>query len=253
MVMEAELLVVDRVDVSYGPVRALQQVSLVVRAGELVCLLGGNASGKSTTMKTILGLVKPQSGAVYFAGERIDRLKTSEIIRRGIASVPEARRIFPRMTVRENLFMGAYVRSDPEVRADAERILALFPRLRERLSQLGGTLSGGEQQMLAIARALMVAPRLLMLDEPSLGLAPRLAAEIMRVLAALRDADTTVLLVEQNAGAALSVADRAYLLERGRIALAGPAAAVAADPRIAAVYLGGDAPERTSLPTRPAR
>jgi branched-chain amino acid transport system ATP-binding protein len=233
-----DLLVVDRVDVSYGPVRALQQVSLVVRAGELVCLLGGNASGKSTTMKTILGLVKPQSGAVYFAGERIDRLKTSEIIRRGIASVPEARRIFPRMTVRENLFMGAYVRSDPEVRADAERILALFPRLRERLSQLGGTLSGGEQQMLAIGRALMSRPKLVCMDEPSMGLAPALVEQVYELIARVRAEGVTIFVVEQNAHVALEIADRAYVLQNGVMRLEGPARDLLANDQIRRAYLG---------------
>ncbi len=180
------MLVVDRVDVFYGPVHALHEMSLVVREGELVCLLGGNASGKSTTMKTILGLVKPRSGTVTFQGQRIDGLKTSQIIRRGIASVPEARRLFPRMTVRENLLMGAFIRSDSEVEADVERMLGLFPRLRERWKQEGGTLSGGEQQMLAMARALMSRPKLICMDEPSMGLAPALVERVYDVIAQIR-------------------------------------------------------------------
>src|SRR5688572_26580183 len=165
------MLIVDHVDVFYGAVHALHGISLVVREGELVCLLGGNASGKSTTMKTILGLVKPRTGTVTFRGERIDGLKTSQIIRKGIGSVPEARRLFPRMTVRENLLMGAFIRSDKGIEADVTRMLDQFPRLKERWSQLGGTLSGGEQQMLAMARALMSRPKVICMDEPSMGLA----------------------------------------------------------------------------------
>ena len=234
----SELLVVDRVDVWYGPVHALQEVSLVVRAGELVCLLGGNASGKSTTMKTVLGLVKPRAGAVSFAGERIDQLKTPEIIRRGIASVPEARRIFPRMTVRENLLMGAYVRTDREVEADAERVLAIFPRLKERWSQLGGTLSGGEQQMLAMARALMSRPKLICMDEPSMGLAPTLVERVYELIAEIRAQGVTIFVVEQNAHVALEIADRAYVLQNGVMRLEGPARELLADDQVRRAYLG---------------
>jgi branched-chain amino acid transport system ATP-binding protein len=232
------LLVVDEVDVAYGSVRALHGVSLAVGHGELVCLLGGNASGKSTTMKTILGLVKPLSGAVYFAGERIDGLKTPEIIRRGIGSVPEARRIFPRMTVRENLLMGAYIRSDPHVHDDVERVVDVFPRLKERWSQLGGSLSGGEQQMLAIARALMSRPKLICMDEPSMGLAPILVEQVYELIARIRADGVTIFVVEQNAHVALSVADRAYVLQNGIVRLEGPARDLLSDDEVRRAYLG---------------
>jgi branched-chain amino acid transport system ATP-binding protein len=234
----SDLLVVDRVDVFYGAVQALQQVSLVVRAGELVCLLGGNASGKSTTMKTVLGLVKPRSGTVSFDGQRIDGLKTPQIVRRGIASVPEARRIFPRMTVRENLLMGAYVRSDKEVEDDVTRVLDLFPRLRERWKQLGGTLSGGEQQMLAMARALMSRPRLICMDEPSMGLAPAFVERIYDLIGQIRANGTTVFVVEQSAHVALEIADRAYVLQNGVMRLEGPARDLLANDEVRRAYLG---------------
>jgi branched-chain amino acid transport system ATP-binding protein len=234
----SDLLVVDRVDVYYGAVHALHEISLVVRDGELVCLLGGNASGKSTTMKTILGLVKPRSGTVSFQGQRIDGLKTSQIIRRGIASVPEARRLFPRMTVRENLLMGAYVRSDPEVESDVQRVLDLFPRLRERWKQEGGTLSGGEQQMLAMARALMSRPKLICMDEPSMGLAPMFVERIYDLIGQIRAQGTTVLVVEQSAHVALEIADRAYVLQNGIMRLEGPARDLLANDEVRRAYLG---------------
>jgi branched-chain amino acid transport system ATP-binding protein len=234
----ADLLVVEQVDVYYGAVHALHGISLVVRDGELVCLLGGNASGKSTTMKTILGLVKPRSGSVSFRGQRIDGLKTSEIVRRGIASVPEARRLFPRMTVRENLLMGAYVRSDPEVEADVERVTELFPRIRERWNQLGGTLSGGEQQMLAMARALMSRPKLICMDEPSMGLAPAFVERVYDLIGQIRAQGTTVLVVEQSAHVALEIADRAYVLQNGEMRLEGPARDLLANDEVRRAYLG---------------
>jgi branched-chain amino acid transport system ATP-binding protein len=234
----ADLLTVDQVDVYYGAVHALHGISLVVRTGELVCLLGGNASGKSTTMKTILGLVKPRSGTVSFDGQRIDGLKTSQIVRRGIASVPEARRIFPRMTVRENLLMGAYVRSDSEVDGDVTRVLDQFPRLKERWKQLGGTLSGGEQQMLAMARALMSRPRLICMDEPSMGLAPTLVERIYDLIGQIRAQGTTVLVVEQSAHVALEIADRAYVLQNGEMRLEGPARELLANDEVRRAYLG---------------
>jgi branched-chain amino acid transport system ATP-binding protein len=234
----SELLVVDQVDVYYGAVHALQGISLVVREGELVCLLGGNASGKSTTMKTILGLVKPRSGTVTFRGQRIDGLKTSQIVRRGIASVPEARRLFPRMTVRENLLMGAYIRSDSEVEADADRMLDLFPRLKERWKQAGGTLSGGEQQMLAMARALMSRPKLICMDEPSMGLAPAFVERVYELIGQIRAQGTTVLVVEQSAHVALEIADRAYVLQNGIMRLEGPARDLLANDEVRRAYLG---------------
>ena len=232
------MLVVDQVDVFYGAVHALHGISLEVRERELVCLLGGNASGKSTTMKTILGLVKPRTGSVSFQGERIDGLKTSQIVRRGIASVPEARRIFPRMTVRENLLMGAYVRSDSEINSDAERTLDLFPRLRERWNQLGGTLSGGEQQMLAMARALMSRPKLICMDEPSMGLAPAFVERVYDLIGQIRAQGTTVLVVEQSAHVALEIADRAYVLQNGVMRLEGPARELLANDEVRRAYLG---------------
>jgi len=232
------MLVVDHVDVFYGAVHALHGISLQVREGELVCLLGGNASGKSTTMKTILGLVKPVTGTVSFKGERIDGLKTSQIVRRGIASVPEARRIFPRMTVRENLLMGAYVRSDPEVDSDVDRVLGLFPRLRERWKQAGGTLSGGEQQMLAMARALMSRPKLICMDEPSMGLAPAFVERVYDLIGQIRSQGTTVLVVEQSAHVALEIADRAYVLQNGVMRLEGPARELLANDEVRRAYLG---------------
>jgi branched-chain amino acid transport system ATP-binding protein len=232
------MLVVDQVDVYYGAVHALHGISLMVREGELVCLLGGNASGKSTTMKTILGLVKPRTGTVSFKGERIDGLKTSQIVRRGIASVPEARRIFPRMTVRENLLMGAYVRSDSEVESDVDRVLDLFPRLRERWKQLGGTLSGGEQQMLAMARALMSRPKLICMDEPSMGLAPAFVERVYELIGQIRAQGTTVLVVEQSAHVALEIADRAYVLQNGVMRLEGPAGELLANDEVRRAYLG---------------
>jgi branched-chain amino acid transport system ATP-binding protein len=234
----SDLLVVDQVDVFYGAVQALFGMSLVVREGELVCLLGGNASGKSTTMKTILGLVKPRSGTVTFRGQRIDGLKTSQIVRRGIASVPEARRLFPRMTVRENLLMGAYIRSDSEVEADADRMLDLFPRLKERWKQAGGTLSGGEQQMLAMARALMSRPKLICMDEPSMGLAPAFVERIYELIGQIRAQGTTVLVVEQSAHVALEIADRAYVLQNGIMRLEGPARDLLANDEVRRAYLG---------------
>jgi branched-chain amino acid transport system ATP-binding protein len=233
-----DLLVVDQVDVFYGAVQALFEMSLVVREGELVCLLGGNASGKSTTMKTILGLVRPRAGTVSFKGQRIDGLKTSQIVRRGIASVPEARRLFPRMTVRENLLMGAYVRSDSEVESDVERVLGLFPRLRERWKQAGGTLSGGEQQMLAMARALMSRPTLICMDEPSMGLAPAFVERVYDLIGQIRAQGTTVLVVEQSAHVALEIADRAYVLQNGIMRLEGPARDLLANDEVRRAYLG---------------
>jgi branched-chain amino acid transport system ATP-binding protein len=216
-------------------------LALGVGRGEIVCLLGGNASGKSTTMKVILGLVRPRSGTVTFAGRSTLELSTPAIVRAGIGSVPEARRLFPEMTVRENLLMGAYLRSDKrEVAQDLARMLDLFPRVAERLNQRAGTLSGGEQQMVAMARALMGRPRLICMDEPTMGLSPLFVDRVLELIAAINQQGTAVFMVEQNASLALSIAHRAYVLQTGRIALEGPAKALLHDPRIRDAYLGGD-------------
>ncbi|PYM62176.1 MAG: ABC transporter ATP-binding protein [Candidatus Rokuibacteriota bacterium] len=227
----------------YGPIQVLKSVNLEVRAGEIVCLLGGNASGKSTTMKTILGVVRPTAGRVEFEDQRIDRLPTETIVRRGISLVPEARRIFARMTVWENLAMGAFTRQKApagELAADVERVYALFPRLAERQHQLGGTLSGGEQQMLAIGRALMARPRLLLMDEPSMGLAPVLVDQVFDIIQSINRLGTTILVVEQNAAVALSIASRGYVLQNGRIVVHDAARALLAADHIRRAYLGED-------------
>ncbi len=235
----------DGIDTFYGPVQVHFGLGLAVGRGEIVCLLGGNASGKSTAMKVILGLVRPRAGAVAFDGEPITGLPTSAIIRRGIGSVPEARRLFPDMTVRENLLMGAYLRADRAgVAADLARVLDLFPRVGERLAQRAGTLSGGEQQMVAMARALMGRPRLICMDEPTMGLSPLFVDRVLELIAAINRQGTAVFMVEQNASLALSVAHRAYVLQAGRIALDGPARTLLRDPRIRQAYLGGDGAPR---------
>ncbi len=225
----------------YGSLRALKGVSLEVHQGEIVCLLGGNASGKSTTMKTILGMVHPSAGRVEFEGDRIDHLPTEEVVRRGISLVPEARRIFGRMTVWENLLMGSLVRRGApaaEVAQDLDRAYALFPRLRERAQQLGGTLSGGEQQMLAIARALMARPRLLLMDEPSMGLAPALVDQVFDIIQTINRQGTTILVVEQNAAVALGIARRGYVLQNGRIVIHDTAETLLRADHIRRAYLG---------------
>jgi branched-chain amino acid transport system ATP-binding protein len=225
----------------YGPIPVLKSVTLEVRAGEIVCLLGGNASGKSTTMKTILGIVRPTAGRVEFDGQRIDGLPTEAIVRRGISLVPEARRIFGRMTVWENLTMGAFTRRGTpagELAQDLERVYGLFPRLRERARQVGGTLSGGEQQMLAIGRALMARPRLLLMDEPSMGLAPALVDQVFDIIQTINRQGTTILVVEQNAQVALSIASRGYVLQNGRIVVEDTADALLRADHIRRAYLG---------------
>lgn len=232
------MLELRNVNSFYGPIQALFDVSLEVRQGEIVCLLGGNASGKSTTMKTILGLVRPRSGHVVLDGNDITTLSTPQRVRRGLASVPESRRIFPRMTVRENLLMGAYTRRDGAIGNDLARVLDLFPRLKERLGQAGGTLSGGEQQMLALGRALMSRPRLICMDEPSMGLAPKLVQQSFELIQQVNAQGVTVFVVEQNAQVALSIAHRGYVLQNGVMALAGPAQELLHNPHIRRVYLG---------------
>jgi branched-chain amino acid transport system ATP-binding protein len=227
----------------YGPLQVLRHVNLEVRQGEIVCLLGGNAAGKSTTLKTVIGLLRPSVGGVELDGERIDRLATESIVRRGIALVPESRRIFARMTVWENLAMGAYSRrgaAPGEVDQDLERVYALFPRLEERASQHAGTLSGGEQQMLAIGRALMARPRLMLLDEPSMGLAPVLVEQVFDIIQAINRQGTTILVVEQNAAVALAIAHRGYVLQDGHIVMQGAAAELLEADDIRRAYLGED-------------
>jgi branched-chain amino acid transport system ATP-binding protein len=225
----------------YGALQALKGVTLEVRQGEIVCLLGGNASGKSTTMKTILGMVRPSAGRVEFEGQRIDQLPTELVVRRGISLVPEARRIFGRMTIWENLAMGALVRRGApaaEANEDLERVYTLFPRLRERAKQLGGTLSGGEQQMLAIGRALMARPRLLLMDEPSMGLAPALVDQVFDIIQTINRQGTTILVVEQNAAVALGIASRGYVLQNGRIVVHDSAETLLRADHIRRAYLG---------------
>jgi branched-chain amino acid transport system ATP-binding protein len=239
--MTTPLLELKDVNTFYGPVQVHFDLSLAVRDREVVCLLGGNASGKSTTMKIILGLLKPRSGIVTFDGQMLNGLPTPRIIRAGIGSVPEARRLFATMTVRENLLMGAYTRSDrPAVAADLDWVLELVPRVRQRLAQRAGTLSGGEQQMVAMARALMGRPRLICMDEPTMGLSPLYVDRVLELIGTIRDEGVTVFMVEQNASLALQIADFGYVLQTGRIALSGPAAELARDPRIRDAYLGGE-------------
>jgi branched-chain amino acid transport system ATP-binding protein len=234
------VLKLTEVNTYYGPIQALRNVSLTVQAGEIVSLLGGNACGKSTTMKTILGLVRPKSGTVEFLGRRIDRLPSSEIVRAGIAPVLEARRLFPYLTVHENLLMGAYTRRDAAgIRGDVERMQALFPVVQERSRQLASTLSGGEQQMVAMARALMARPRLLIMDEPSMGLSPRFVDTIFEIIQTINQKEgVAVLIVEQNANMALSIANRGYVLQTGEIVMHDTAGNLKNNPLMQKAYLG---------------
>jgi branched-chain amino acid transport system ATP-binding protein len=231
------MLDVDDIEVRYGAIRALKGVTFQVKAGEIVALLGANGAGKTTTQKTISGMLRPALGSISYEGERIDGVPAHELISIGICHVPEGRHVFPRMTVAENLEMGAF-RFRKVDQDELERVLVLFPRLRERYKQLGGTLSGGEQQMLAIGRALMGKPRLLLLDEPSMGLAPLIVAQIFEIVKEINKAGVTVLMVEQNAAQALALADRGYVLETGEIVLTGTGPELLADDRVRAAYLG---------------
>ena len=234
------LLEVKNIEVAYGKIIAVKDVSITVNKGEIVTLIGSNGAGKSTTLRTISGLMTPKSGEIHFNGQRIDGMPGHEVVGLGICHSPEGRRIFPRMTVLENLELGAFLRDDKaEIATDLERVLTLFPRLRERIAQRAGTLSGGEQQMLAVSRALMGKPTLLMLDEPSMGLAPVLVDMIFETISAIRDQGITILLIEQNASAALEVADRAYVLESGSVKMSGSAKDLRKDDQVTKAYLGG--------------
>jgi branched-chain amino acid transport system ATP-binding protein len=227
------------VDTHYGDLHVLKKVNYAIEQGEIVALLGGNASGKSTTMKTIMGVVRPTRGQVFFDGQSIEKLPTAERVRRGIAPVLEARRLFYRMTVLENLEMGAYLRKQgPELKQDFERVYALFPRVKERRDQIAGTLSGGEQQMVAMGRALMAHPRLLCMDEPSMGLSPIFVEQVFDIIQAINRSGTTIFMVEQNANMALSIAHRAYVLQTGQVVLSGPAEELRRNPLIREAYLG---------------
>ena len=233
------VLELDNVHTHYGSIHALKGLSLSLEAGEIVSLIGANGAGKTTTLNTICGLLHPSQGQIFFNGQPIHQLRAHEIVNLGISQVPEGRKIFSRLTVLENLDMGAYSRSDRAgIRRDLEWVFSLFPRLQERRHQVGGTLSGGEQQMLAIGRALMSSPRMLLLDEPSMGLAPILVQSIFDTILDISKKGMTILLVEQNANMALSVSNRAYVLETGNIVLSGTAAEVRENPRVRAAYLG---------------
>lgn len=234
------MLKLTDVTTSYGPTRVLQDVSLEVNKGEIVCLLGANAAGKTTTMKTIFGLVRPLSGSVVFNDQPIERRPTGEIVRAGLALVPEARRIFPRMTALENLEMGAFTRNKrAEVKEDVDRVCQIFPRIKERLKQVAGTMSGGEQQMLAMGRALMSRPTMICMDEPSMGLSPILVETVFNTILRIREDGMTVFLVEQNASMALSLADRGYVLQTGKIVLSDTAKNLLTNDLVRQAYLGG--------------
>ena len=227
------------VNTYYGELHVLKDVNYEIKKGEIVCLLGGNASGKSTTMKAVLGIVRPKSGEIFYEGQPITALPTADRVMRGIAPVPEARRLFPRMTVLENLEMGAYTRRDREnLNDDLERVYSLFPRVKERRQQLAGTLSGGEQQMVAIGRALMARPRLICMDEPSMGLSPAFVDQVFEIIQAINKQGTTIFVVEQNAAMALSIADRGYVLQTGEVVLSGTAKSLLENQMIQQAYLG---------------
>ena len=238
--MAEPMLKIDDINVYYGAIHAIKGISLTVNQGEIVTLIGANGAGKSTTLRTISGLLKPKTGSITFQGEDIAGTPAHKIVSLGISQVPEGRRIFTEMTVMENLDLGAFIRKDKDgIAADKKHVFELFPRLEERQDQVAGTLSGGEQQMLAMGRALMSRPKLLLLDEPSMGLAPLLIKEIFSIIEDINKSGTTVLLVEQNANMALSIANRAYVLETGRITLSGDAKKLAASEDVRKAYLGG--------------
>ncbi|MEW5553158.1 ABC transporter ATP-binding protein [Peribacillus frigoritolerans] len=234
------MLKIEDINVYYGNIQALKGVSMEINEGEIVTLIGANGAGKSTLLKTISGLLKPKQGKVLFEGDSIGGKAAQAIVKLGISHVPEGRRVFANMTVAENLELGAYLRKDKDgIHKDMERVYELFPRLLERIKQQAGTLSGGEQQMLAMGRALMAKPRLLLLDEPSMGLAPLLVKQIFNIIQEISESGTTILLVEQNANLALSIADRAYVVETGRIVLSGNAEELTSSEEIKMAYLGG--------------
>jgi branched-chain amino acid transport system ATP-binding protein len=235
----APILKVDDINVYYGSIHAIKGISFEVNQGEIVTLIGANGAGKSTTLNTISGLLRSKTGSVTFMDEKLDKVPCHQIVSQGLALVPEGRRVFLQMTVQENLEIGAYTQPSGGVSADLEMVYEQFPRLKERYKQVAGTLSGGEQQMLAMGRALMSHPKLLMLDEPSMGLAPILVEQIFEIIQSLHKSGTTILLVEQNAQAALSVADRGYVLETGKIVTSGTGAELLASPAIKKAYLGG--------------
>ena len=238
--MAEPMLKIDNIDVYYGAIHALKGISLEVKEGEIVTLIGANGAGKSTTLRTISGLLKPKTGSITFLGQDIAGVRAHEIVKKGISQVPEGRRVFAEMTVMENLDLGAFVRKDKAgIQQDLKHVFELFPRLEERKNQSAGTLSGGEQQLLGMGRALMSRPQLLLLDEPSMGLAPLLIKEIFNIIVDINKSGTTVLLVEQNANMALSIANRAYVLETGRITLSGSAQELAASEDVRKAYLGG--------------
>ena len=232
------MLDIDDINVYYGNIHAIQGVSLTVKQGEIVTIIGANGAGKTTVLKTVVGLLRSKTGRISLSGEDISVASTASIVKRGIALVPEGRRVFPRLSVADNLILGAYARKDNEVKSDLDRIYTMFPRLAERRKQAAGTLSGGEQQMLAMGRGLMSRPKVLLLDEPSMGLAPLLVRQIFETIVSINDMGTTILLVEQNAHMALSIAHRGYVLETGSVVLTGAAADLADNEQVRSAYLG---------------